>query len=119
MVEVHVGQPGLGVVAARSHLVVVDGAHPPLVGRVAGAGVEHLVAPHQILVHPEVGLGAVAAHAEDLVAVDPFHLVAVAHDLGAAVAELLGEALLPDVGWLDHVIVDGDDPGNVCHLPPS
>src|SRR5437763_1655461 len=83
---------------AGSHVVVVDGAHPRLIGRVAGAGVEQLVARHQDLVHPEVGLGAVAAHAEDLVAVHPLNRVAVPHDLGAAVTELLGEALLPDVG---------------------
>src|SRR6478736_4195811 len=61
VVEVHVGDARFGVVAALAHLVEGDRPHPPFVFAVARTGVEHLMAPREVLVDPPVGLGAVTA----------------------------------------------------------
>ena len=109
VVEVHVGEARLGVVATLAHLVEADRPHPPLGLVVPRARVEHLVAPLEVFVDPPVGLGPVAALAEDLVPLDPLDGRPVADDLGAAVAVLRGKPRLPHVRRLDDVVVDRDD----------
>jgi hypothetical protein len=77
-----------------------------------------LVHVDQVLVHPAVRLlgGVVVEH---LLVVAPAH---VAHagdtpplDPGSAAAVGRGQPAIPHVRWLDHVVVDADDPGDLDH----
>jgi len=112
VVHVHVGDARLRFVTALSHLIERDRAHPPLVLAIAGARVQHLVAPREVLVDPPVGLGSVAALARDLISLDPLDRVRVAHDARSLLAPLRRQPPLPQVRRLDDVVVDRDDPGD-------
>ena len=109
MVEVHVGEARGRVVTALAHLVERDRPHPPLVLLVPRAGVEHLMAPREVLVDPPVGGRTVAALARDLVPLDPFDRVVVMDDARSALSKPCGKPPRPHVRWLDDMVVDGDD----------
>ena len=110
-VGLHVGDAGLGLVAAGSHLVVGDGRHGHVVAVEADGGHVTLVDVDEVLVDPAVGLRAVGV--EGLAvgpAADVLHLAdAAALRLGAAVAEAGRQPGVPEVRRLDDVVVDADD----------
>jgi hypothetical protein len=106
-----VGDARLRVVAARAHLVVGDGHEPHLVAGEADRGDVPLVRVHAVLVEPDVAgrrvvveLVLVLGAPEELQAGEP-----VALDARAPIPETLGQPGLPEVGRLDHVVIDRDD----------
>ena len=114
MVDVHVEQAELGVPAPLTHLVVADGRERHVVAGKAHRGHVALVGVHVALVEPDVAHVAGPVFGVDLVLVVEAALVqeaadAMTLDLGAFVAVLLGEPGLPEVGRLDHMIIDADD----------
>ena len=115
VVHLHVLDPGLGVVATGAHLVVGDGRGGHVVAVEADRGHVALVDVDEVLVDPAVGLGAVGVEGLlVLAAAGVAHVAdAAALDLGAAVAELLGQPGLPEVRRLDDVVVDADDLGQL------
>ena len=117
VVDVHVLEPGLRVVATGAHLVVGDRRQRHLVAREPDRGDVALVRRDQLLVEPGVGLGLRVVPL-DLVgrAALVLHLAdAPALDAGRArvVGVLLRQPLLEQVGRFHHVVVDADEPGDV------
>jgi hypothetical protein len=110
-VHQHVVDTGLGLVAARAHLVVGDGRHGHVVAGEADRGHVPLVDVDEVLEDPAVGLRPVGvegllvlaaadvAHGADAPALDP----------RAGLLVLLGQPVLPHVGRFDDVVVDADD----------
>src|SRR5262249_54062989 len=90
--EVHVGEPGDGVVCARPHVRVPRWIHVALRQRSAGTGAEPGRPGGLPLEHPLLGAAANL------------------HDLRAGLAHGLGQPALPHVTMLDEVVVDGDEP---------
>ena len=116
MVHVHVLEAGLHLIGAGAHVLVGDPGDGDLVARHTHGRVEPEQRSAQLLVVPPVGgdaLGArlhreLAAHEGDLAHRGP-------HDAGADVAVLGREPVLPYVGGLHDVVVDGDDHRQVGH----
>ena len=114
VVEVHVRQSCNWIVTAGAHLVESDGTHPPVGFVVASAGVEHLMAPGQVLVHPPVGLRSFASLAEHLIALDPVDTVSVTYHPRSPLPQGGRKPRPPQVGRLDDVVIDGDDAGDLA-----
>ena len=116
VVGVHVLEPGLHLVGARSHVLIGDAPHGHLVAGHPDGGVDPEQRSLEVLVVPPVGgepfgaghHGELAADEGDLPHRGP-------HDPGADVVVLLRETIHPHVGRLNYVVVDGDDPGHVGH----
>ena len=113
VVGLHVLNAGLRFIAAGPHLVVGDGHHGHLVAVEADGGHMALVGMHQILVEPDVaprGVGSVQFVLVHLRPSDPRHVAETAalHP-GPTVAVLRRQPGLPEVGWLDDVVIDADD----------
>ena len=109
--EVHVVQAGFGVVAPGTHVVVGDRSEGHLLLGIPGRGDHPLVGVDEVFVDPAIDLdrGVLVevldivgcADIVDLADATPLHL-------WPAVLEPGGEPMLPDVGRLDHVVVDAD-----------
>ena len=111
-VDVHVRQPGFGVVAPRPHVVVGDRRHRHLVARVPDGGDHPLVRVDQVLVDPCVDLDRrcvvellpVGGGAGELDGAD-----AAAFDLRSTIAVLRRQPRRPQMRRFDDVVVDADD----------
>jgi hypothetical protein len=118
VVDVHVGEPGRDVVGAGTHLLVSDDFELDLVPAVADGGVEAGEGAVQVLVDPPVADGSVVAgFAHDGLepAAEERHFLQRRADYArAGVQVLLGQPVLPDVGGLHGVVVDGDDQRRVA-----
>ncbi len=126
VIEGEVLDPLVPVPAALAHVVVGDGGHRHLGAvelevalavlgdRGLGDGDELLVDVDELVVVVP-GVAPLALGVLDHVVLGAGKVLeaapALALDPGTTVAPLLGEPRLPDVGWLDHVVVHADDPG--------
>ena len=112
VVHVHVGEPRRRVVAPRAHLGERDRSQAQRLGWEARGGHHHRDPADEILVDPPVGVGTVgAAHVVDAAANTLDGLRRGALHAGPTVAVLRREPCLPQMWWLDHVVVGGDHPG--------
>ncbi len=115
-VHLHVLDAGLGFVAAWPHLVVGDRRHRHVVPVEADRRHVALVDVDEVLVHPAVGLRAVLV--EGLLvaaAADVRHRPdAASLDMRTPSPEPLGQPPIPEMGGLDHVVIDADDLRNSC-----
>ncbi|MDQ1069827.1 hypothetical protein QFZ32_005267 [Streptomyces canus] len=113
VVDVHVGEALRDVVGAGAHLFVRDDLQLDLVPAVADRRVETGEGALESLVQPPVAEGSVvpggAHHGFEAAAQEADLLERGADDAGAGVEVLLREPVLPDVGGLHRVVVDGDD----------
>ena len=110
VVGVHVVEAGLHLVGARAHVLVGDALHGDLVARHADGGVDPQQRALQVLVVPPVDGHAFGARLHLERAAPVLHLGhGGAHDPRPDLGVLGGEAVLPHVGRLDHVVVDRDD----------
>ena len=110
VVGVHVVEAGLHLVGARAHVLVGDALHGHLVARHAHGGVDAQQRPLEVLVVPPVDRHALGAGLDLERPAPVLHLGhGRAHDPRPDLGVLGGEAVLPHVGRLDHVIVDRDD----------
>jgi hypothetical protein len=89
-VEVHIGDTGDRVVAPGDHVLVADRVHAPLLGRLAGDGVQ-------------------SDGGEDLTVVGPEVLAIHLDDARPGLTELLGQPVLPHPRVFDQVVVDRHD----------
>ena len=116
VVGVHVLEPGRDLVGAGTHVLVGDALHGHLVAGHADGRVDAEQRALQVLVVPPVGRGALGAGLDGELAADEGDL---AHrgpdDPRADVVVLRREPVHPDVGRLDHVVVDRDDHRHVGH----
>jgi len=112
VVGVHVLEPGLHLKGARSHVLVGDPFHGDLVARDPDGRVDAQERATEFLVVPPVGGRALGAGGHGELAADVGDL---AHrcpdDSGADVLVLRREAVHPDIGRLDDVVIDRDDHG--------
>ena len=119
MVDVHVFEAGDGIPAALAHVVHRDRAHGDLVTRVARRGRQARERILEVLDEPPVAPGSVFVGPGLLVAEDAadelhvLHLAAVETRPDLPVRRR--QAVLPDAGRLDHVVVDRDDLGDLRH----
>ena len=111
----HVLDAGLGLVAARPHLVVRDGRRRHVVAVEPDGGDMALVDVDEVFEDPAVALGPVGI--EGLLVDTAADVLdrpdAPALHSRAAVPEPLGQPRLPDVRRLDDVVVDADDLGQL------
>jgi hypothetical protein len=90
-VAVHVLQSGERVITSRAHVLVTHRGRGELLLLPAGGGRE-------------------ADSGETPPLVDPGFPLIVRDDVGGGLLEALGDAVLPDARWLDHVVVNGNQP---------
>lgn len=122
MVDVHVREAFLGVIAPRPHIGVRDRFGVDLLGRKASRGEELRNRFPQLLVDPPIGQGAVAAgHIRPTIraVARPLDLTRRLDDAGAALAKAGRKAIAPQVRRLDDVIVHRDDPRQIVSLRRS
>ena len=110
VVGVHVVEPGLDLVGARAHVLVGDALHRHLVAGHADGGVDAQQRPLEVLVVPPVDRYALGTGLDLQLPAPELDLGhGRPHDPRPDLGVLRGEAVLPDVGWLDDVVVDRDD----------
>ena len=114
VVGLHVGQALLLLPAPRQDLVErhrgVGERLEPDGGRQLGERVDQIVVEPPVAPRPVGGALLVAEHP----ALEVERGLVALHS-GTAVVVLAGKPLGPQVGRLDHVVVHGDDAGDLCH----